>query len=91
MAVSVVFYASNMGGSETRVLARFITDESGLHSERFDRATGQWIHDGLVAGFLTGHDDWAEEIKRDVAGRLLESWGSSASLLDAPVVAGATT
>lgn len=91
MIVSVVFYVSNMGGPEPRVLARFVTDESGLHSERFDRATGHWVHDGLVAGFLTGHDDWAEQIKRDAAGQLLEAWGFNRSLLNAPVIEGATT
>lgn len=85
MAMSVVFCASNIGGPEPRVLARFIRDEVGLHDERFDRRTGRWIPDSSVAGFLTGHDDWAERIDRSVAEGILRSWGVEPSVLDAPV------
>ncbi len=89
--MSVVFCASNIGGPEPRVLARFIRDDAGLHDERFDRHAGRWIPDSSVAGFLTGHDDWAERIDRPEAERILRSWGVDPSLLDAPLAEVAKT
>ncbi len=89
MDMPVVFCASNQGGPEPSVLARFITDGSGLHDERFDRRSGRWIEDSSVAGFLTGHDDWAERVDRSRAKNILRSWGVDPSVLDAPVVEGA--
>jgi len=85
MVISVVFCASSLGGSEPRVLARFVIDSRGLHSERFDRGEGRWVQDSRISGFLTGHDDWAERIDRAVARQLIESWGFGAEFLDAPV------
>ncbi|MEX2294617.1 MAG: hypothetical protein WD691_12575 [Acidimicrobiales bacterium] len=89
--MSVVFCASSLGGPEPRVLARFISDERGLHTERFDRQAGHWVHDGRVAGFLTGQDDWAERITEGEAQRIMTSWGLSPALLSAPVTEAATT
>jgi hypothetical protein len=83
--MSVVFCASNQGGPKATVLARFIRDQSGLHDERFDRRAGRWVPDSRVAGFLTGHDDWAERIDRSEAERILRSWGVEPSVLDAPL------
>jgi hypothetical protein len=87
--VPVVFCASNQGGPEPSVLARFITDASGLHMERFDRRSARWVRDSRVAGFLTGHDDWAKRIERSRAKSILRSWGVEPSVLDAPVAQGA--
>jgi len=42
MYMSVVFCASSLGGPEPRVLARFVTDNRGLHVERFDQRAGRW-------------------------------------------------
>ena len=61
-SVTTEFCASNLGGPGPRVLARFVTDDRGLHVERLDRREGRWAHDSTVAGFLTGHDDWAERV-----------------------------
>lgn len=91
MSVTTVFCASSLGGSEPRVLARFVTDKHGLHTERFDRRAGRWIRDTRVAGYLSGSDDWAERIDPEAAGRLLESWGYGAALLDAPAAEVAST
>lgn len=89
--MEVVYFASSLGQDEPRVLARFITDSDGLHSERFDRRGGRWIQDSGVAGFLTGQDDWAEQITHESAKQILRSWSFSPSILEAPVVAVATT
>lgn len=89
--VSVVFCTSTLGGPEPRVLARFITDDHGLHAERFERQAGRWLHDARVAGYLTGHDDWAERITESAARRIITSWGFKPSLLAAPVTEAATT
>lgn len=91
MSMSVVFCASSLGGSEPRVLARFITDTSGLHSERFDRGEGRWIQDARVSGYLTGHDDWAERITSAAARQLIKSWGYDTDVLKAPVAEVAST
>lgn len=84
------FFASNIGGAEPRVLARFITDGSGVHVERFDRGEGRWVQDSSVAGFFTGRDDFAQQITRARAQELLRSWESDPGLVDAPVVEPAT-
>ncbi|MHB1910978.1 MAG: hypothetical protein ACYCTI_02865 [Acidimicrobiales bacterium] len=89
--MDVVFYASNLGKREPRVLARFITDGEGLHAERFDRQARHWVHDARVAGFLTGHDDWAERVTRGSAQRILRSWGCSPTVLSAPLAEVLTT
>jgi hypothetical protein len=89
--VTTVFCASTIGGPEPRVLARFVTDERGLHVERLDRRDGRWVQDSSVAGFLTGHDDWAERITRQRANDIVASWGVKPSILDAPVVEPAST
>jgi len=89
--VMTEFFASNLGGDEFRVLARFTTDEHGLHMERFDRQDGRWIPDISVAGFYTGHDDWAQRVTEADARRLVEMWGVDPSLLAAPVTEAATT
>lgn len=90
-AVSTEFYASTVGGDEPRVLARFITDEHGVHVERLDRQARQWVPDGTVAGFLTGHDDWAERVTRRQAEQILRAWQLASALLDLPVVQPAST
>ncbi|HXH56161.1 hypothetical protein [Iamia sp.] len=84
--MTVVFCASTIGGPEPRVLARFVTDEGGLHVERLARREGHWVHDSSVAGYLSGHDDWAERITRERAVDIVASWGMAASIIDAPVV-----
>lgn len=89
--VSVVFCASTIGGPQPRVLARFVTDERGLHVERLNRQQGHWVADESVAGFLTGHDDWAERISRGRASDIVAAWGLRPSILDAPVVEPAST
>lgn len=91
MAVTIVFCASSLGGSESRVLARFVTDNQGLHSERFDRRKGRWIQDARVSGFLTGSDDWAERITESAARQLVTSWGYDPEVLTAPVTEVAST
>lgn len=91
ISVSVVFCASNLGGPEPRVLARFVTDDRGLHMERFERREGRWRPDALVAGFLTGQDDWAERITASAARHILSAWGFKASLLSAPATEAVTT
>lgn len=91
MGVTVVFCASSLGGSEPRVLARFVTDKQGLHSERFDRREGRWIQDARVSGYLTGSDDWAERITDTAARQLITSWGYDADVLTAPVAEVAST
>lgn len=91
MDMSVVFCASSLGGSEPRVLARFVTDSHGLHLERFDRSKGQWTPDARVSGYLTGHDDWAERITPAAARALIKTWGYDADVLKAPVAAVAST
>jgi hypothetical protein len=91
MLMSVVFCASSLGGSELRVLARFVTDAHGLHSERFDRSQGRWIQDTRISGFLTGQDDWAERITQAAARQLIKSWGFEADVLKAPVAEVAST
>lgn len=91
MLVTVVFCASSLGGPELRVLARFVTDARGLHSERFDRHEGRWIHDTRVSGYLTGSDDWAERITESTARHLITSWGFDVEVLTAPVAEVAST
>lgn len=91
MDMSVVFCASSFGGSEPRVLARFVTDSHGLHLERFDRSRGRWIQDARVSGYLTGHDDWAERLTLAAAQALIETWGYDAEVLKAPVATVAST
>jgi len=91
MYMSVVFCASSLGGPEPRVLARFVTDNRGLHAERFDQRAGRWIQDPRVSGFLTGQDDWAERIAPAAARQLIESWGYDAEILMAPVAEVAST
>lgn len=89
--VNTEFCASNLGGPEPRVLARFVTDDRGLHVERLDRREARWVHDSTVAGFLTGHDDWAERISRERAKQIVSSWDLSPAILDAPLVEPAST
>jgi hypothetical protein len=89
--MSTVLCASHIGGPEARVLARFVTDEQGLHPERFDRTSGHWVPDSTAAGYLTGHDDWARRIDRDQATQILEAWGFDPTILDAPLAQPATT
>ncbi len=84
--MNIEFFASNVGGTEPRVLARFVTDERGLHVERFDPRGGRWVQDSSVAGFFAGRDDFAEQITRERAQELLDSWGNDPRLVDAPVV-----
>lgn len=91
MGVTIVFCASSLGGSEPRVLARFVTDKRGLHSERFDRREGRWIQDAQVSGYLTGVDDWAERITDADARQLIARWGYDAEVLTAPVAEVAST
>ena len=91
MRVTTVFCASSLGGSEPRVLARFVTDKQGLHSERFDRREGRRIRDARVAGYLSGSDDWAERIDPEIAGGLLKSWGFDEAMLHAPAAEVAST
>ena len=91
MRVTTVFCASSLGGPDPRVLARFVTDKQGLHSERFDRREGRWIRDARVAGYLSGSDDWAERIDPEAATQLIVSWGYDAGLLNAPVAEVAST
>ncbi len=91
ISVTTVFCASTIGGAEPRVLARFVTDGRGLHVERLDRQHGHWVSDNSVAGFLTGHDDWAERITRAQASDIVTAWGLRPSILDAPVVEPAST
>lgn len=91
MGVTIVFCASSLGGSEPRVLARFVTDKRGLHSERFDRREGRWIQDAQVSGYLTGVDDWAERITDADARQLIATWGYDAEVLTAPVAEVAST
>jgi hypothetical protein len=91
MDVTVVFCASSLGGPGPRVLARFVTDNQGLHSERFDRRTGRWIQDARVSGYLTGSDDWAERITESAARQFVTSWGYDAEVLTAPVAEVAST
>ena len=88
--MTTVFCASNIGGPEPRILARFVTDDRGLHVERFDRQAGRWVQDSSVAGFLTGHDDWAVRVAREQAEQIVTAWGVSTAVLDAPVVAPAS-
>ncbi|HSH60150.1 MAG TPA: hypothetical protein VK988_11005 [Acidimicrobiales bacterium] len=89
--VNMEFCASNLGGPETPVLARFVTDDRGLHVERLDRREARWVHDSTVAGFLTGHYDWAERISRERANQIVSSWDLSPAILDAPLVEPAST
>lgn len=89
--VTTEFCASTLGGPEPRVLARFVTDDRGLHVERIDRQEGRWVQDSSVAGFLTGHDDWAERISKERAEQIVASWDLSPSILDAPLVEPAST
>ncbi|HSH60148.1 MAG TPA: hypothetical protein VK988_10995 [Acidimicrobiales bacterium] len=63
------FCASNLGGPEPRVIARFVTNEGGLHVERLDRHEGRWVQASSLAGFITGHDDWVERITSSVPTR----------------------
>lgn len=86
MGVTTEFCVSNMGGPEPRVLARFITDETGLHVEQLDREQRRWVRNRAVAGYLTGHDDFAERVTRDRAEVVARSWGFDVAILDAPVV-----
>lgn len=90
MGMNVVFCASTIGAPETRVLARFVTDESGLHVERLDRRARRWAPDSSVAGFLTGHDDWARRITRHEASQIVTQWQLDPTILDAPVAQPAT-
>jgi hypothetical protein len=85
-SLSGEFFASALGGPQFRVLARFVMDEHGLHVERLDQTQRRWVIDGTVAGYRTGHDDWARPITRLDAEQLLARWGLDPSLLDAPVV-----
>lgn len=89
--MSVEFFVSRLGESQPRVLARFVTDARGLHSERLDRGEGGWVQDARIAGYLIGHDDWAERITPAEARRLLVSWGCDAGALNAPVAEAAST
>ena len=84
--VNTELFASTIGGAEQRVLARFVTDEHGLHVERFDRRERRWAQDSSVAGFYTGRDDFAQQITEERARELLDSWGADPALVDAPVV-----
>jgi len=84
--VNTEFFASTVGGAEQRVLARFVTDERGLHVERFDRRERRWVQDSSVAGFYTGRDDFAQQITEERARELLDSWGDDPALVAAPVV-----
>lgn len=84
--VTTEFCASNIGGPEPRVLARFITDDDGLHMEQLDREHRRWVRNRAIAGYLTGHDDFAERIPRERAEQIARSWGLDPSILDAPVV-----
>ncbi len=90
MGMTVVFCASTIGGPETRVLARFVTEESGLHVERLDRRGRRWVPDSSVAGFLTGHDDWARRVTRQEASQIVTQWQLDPTILDAPVAQPAT-
>jgi hypothetical protein len=83
--VTVVFCTSSLGGREPRVLARFVSDETGLHAERFDQTVGRWVSDSRVAAFLTGQDDWSERISDDRARQIVASWGFSPTILMSPV------
>lgn len=91
MDVTIVFCTSSLGGSEPRVLARFVTDNQSLHSERFDRCEGRWIQDARVSGYLTGSDDWAERMTESAARQLITSWGYDPEVLTAPVAEVAST
>jgi hypothetical protein len=81
----VEFYVSNIGGPNPRVLARFTTDDRGLHIERLDRTEGRWVRDNSVGGFALGMDDWAERASKDQASEVIASWGFEPALVDAPV------
>lgn len=85
------FFASDLGSAEPRVLARFATNERGLHVARFDRREGRWVQDNSVAGFFFARDDFAEQVTRQRAQEILDSWGNDPGLVDATAVESTST